>query len=127
MTLDQLRRADFFIGPVNMKERMSRSNPRGLAHRFISNLIGERTTEDLSSQSDAAYRRTYGEAPKPSSTIREMYRKEADRVEREIWNAQQKKGCSISGNELVARDAAREGQPAEIVNRARGKRKAIIR
>lgn len=47
-----------------------------------------------------------------------MYAKEAERVERQIWNAQAKAGCKMADYEVVARDAEREGK-AEIAAKLR--------
>lgn len=52
------------------------------------------------------------------------YRAQADRLTREIYDLQQKAGCTLPENEFVARDAERQGD----TNTARKlRRKAIIR
>lgn len=53
--------------------------------------------------------------------------KEADRLERKIWALQTKRGCRISPQEQVARDATYAGSPQEIIDRLRGRRRPKIR
>lgn len=123
MTPAQLKRASSRIGLLPKKER---NKPIGLVKSFLFNLIGlrDRSHMELSPRSREAYVRTYGEEPTPEAIIIDMYRGEAERVERKIWDAQAKAGCKIRGDELVARDADREGR-SDVARRLR--KKAIIR
>lgn len=54
----------------------------------------------------------------------ESYERQAERLEREIWDMQAKAGCKISGDETVARDAERVGDKRAA---ARIRKKPIIR
>lgn len=54
----------------------------------------------------------------------DSYHAQADRLTNEIYELQQKAGCKLPENELVARDAERSDKPNEA---RRLRRKAIIR
>ena len=110
MGTPELDRALFFIGPVTLKDRISKSNPRGLARNLISNLIDDRR---------------YGRD-------NDVYKRLACDAEKAIYDAQQKKGCPISRTDVAARDALREQScdapyPTEKLNKIRDRRKAQIR
>lgn len=128
MTSQQLEQAQFFIGPMTKKESGSLANPRMLVKRFIFNLLGARRHEELSERSRLAYKETYGEEPMPAEQIRKGYEREALRVEKQIYDAQQKKGCKIADQDAPARDYVRGGgTDQDLINRARGRKKAKIR
>ncbi len=128
MTVAQLEQARFFVGPTTKKEDGSLTNPRVLVKRFISNLLGARRHEELSERSRLAYKKAYGEDPMPAEKIRLGYEAEALRVEKQIYDAQQKKGCKIADQDAPARDYVRSGgTDQDLVNRARGRKKAKIR
>lgn len=128
MTVAQLEQARFFIGPMSPKEMGSLTNPRMLVNRFIGNLLGARRHEELSERSRLAYKKNYGEDPMPAEQIRQGYEREALRVEKQIYDAQQKKGCKIATDDSPARDYIRsEGKDQRIIDAARGRKKAKIR
>lgn len=109
MELPELERAVFFLGPVTMKERVSRTSPRGLTHRYLRDLINMRKEPNT-----------------------QLWSREACAVEKEIYDAQQKKGCPISQSDVAARDELRKQScdapyPTEKLDKIRGRRKATIR
>ncbi len=124
----QLEQSLFFMGPVTMAEHGKRADPRALVKRFILNLRNSRNHEEMPERSMDAYRKTYGEEPMPQAKIVAGYKREVDHIERQIWDAQQKKGCAIATRDSPARDYVRGGgTDQDLVNRARGRRKAKIR
>lgn len=125
MTSKQLRKAHVAVG--GRHEIPKRDKTRLLVSGFIFNLAMLRQGPNpLSPRSAEAYRRTYKQDPPDETKILAMYRREADRHEREIWDAQAKAGCRIREDELVARDAEREGRPQEAA-RVRNKGRGVIR
>lgn len=111
-----LQKAQFFIGPVTMKERTSLSSPRGLTHNLLFNLIGAREAHEVF------------ELPGERERIKRGYEEESRRIEKQIYDLQQKKGCSIATSDAPARDYIREGgRDEQIISKARGRRKAKIR
>lgn len=109
MDLPELERSLFFLGPITMKERTSKTNPRGLTHRLVRDLINERKEEN-----------------------KNLWGSESCRVEKEIYDAQQQKNCPISRTDVAARDELRKQScdapyPTEKLDKIRGRRKATIR
>lgn len=52
----------------------------------------------------------------------------ANRLERQIWDLQQQRGCKISPDEAIARDAIRQGGVDQAtIDRLRGRRRPRIR
>lgn len=131
MTLQQKERALLFLGPVTKQERLSKTNPRGLLHRFLRELIGTHQKYGPHVDSESGYaewhRKTHGSDPPDE---RPGHQREADRVEMEIWDAQAKKKCPIATLDVAARDYIREKREAadpEVVDKIRGKRRPKIR
>lgn len=108
MELPELERALFFIGPVSMKERASETSARGLTHRLVRNLIDDRKEKNP------------------------IYAKLACDTEKDIYDAQQRKGCPIATSDVAARDEYRKQScdapyPTAKLDKIRGRRKATIR
>lgn len=82
--------------------------PRGLLDKFVRNLRGYYQVRRYTEQGHR----------------RPLLKKAADQAEREIWDLQMKQGCRISGNELVARDAAAQGRFSVANRLRRGKKRS---
>jgi hypothetical protein len=97
MTPKQLERAAFRVGRLFEipKKQQGETKPRWLLSKFIADLRGAKTVEDLSPQSWEAYTRRYGRSPGSTDKVKAMYESEANRVERKIWQMQQKRGCTL--------------------------------
>lgn len=123
MTAEQLHSAQLAIGSTY--EIPKRDKVRRQLSSFIGELRRLRSgPQPLSERSRQAYVRTYKEEPPDEAKILDGVRRWTDRLEREIWDAQAKAGCKLRDDELVARDAEREGKPHTA---ARLRRKAVIR
>jgi hypothetical protein len=127
MSYVQLSKATQRIGYLfDFPERIKRDDRRRinkLLSNFLFNLRGYREgrlSTPITDENAAIYRRRFNEEPAPNARIKEHYRSEAERAERKIWDAQAKAGCTLKPEELVARDAAREGND-RVANRLRKK------
>jgi hypothetical protein len=135
MTAEQVQRAARRVGPLYEipKKQQGEQHPRWLIAKFLTDLANtKRVRSKLEIESEpqvhAAYRRRYGSEPISHEKTQALYRHEADRAERLIWEMQQKRGCKIDPAEAVARDAERQGDvPQEAIDRLRGRRRPKIR
>lgn len=94
---------------VQIEKRPTERSAKGLAVAFLDALT-----------------RTTGSYVKAGSRIERA--REVDRLERKIWEMQQKRKCPIEPGEAIARDAIRQGNiDQETIDRLRGKRRPKIR
>jgi hypothetical protein len=111
------------------KKQVGETKPRWLLAKFIADLRASRSKNisQMATIDPAPWEKKHRSMEDThEAKMAVFYREEADRVERKIWDMQQKRGCNLPAREHAARDAAREGRSSEFVDLVRGKRRPKI-
>lgn len=108
-----------FIGQL-LVSRTTPTSPRDIEYHAIG--AEEPNESGWKAQHRAKVRAKIDEEITHNKSVIEGAKREADRTEREIWDLQAKAGCEIAGEELVARDAEREGEP-DVAAKLRAQRR----
>lgn len=143
MTPEQLKLARGRVGPIFTmpKKESGRGAFRWVLGLFLSNLIEAKTTpvtprdvefseagyyeggeSEYRAKHRAKIRETIEQRVADNKDRVDKTKRDAVELERLIWDMQAKAGCKIAGEELVARDAEREGKP-EVAAKLRAQRR----
>ena len=120
---DQLETAQYRIGVLYNIPKRDNKSFRYLLSAFMNSLANAKrpvrvTPYHPSSVSDEELPEWRKQDREHQIRVKKMYAKNAVEYEAKIWQLQERAGCKLRGEEIVARDAEREGKP-EIAARIR--------